>query len=499
MNDLFYTLWEGMNRKVVYISPHDLGHLEHHIREYTKKKTDEEICYVFYYHTNAYTNEEWTAQNIHVIRSPTDFEPYFLLHMLRDDPFSTHTDKVTDILALYDRIHIPFSEFESKPSTEDRRNYVEGQIRNVYKANLSRTTSIQSRLTKLRIDVGNTEIHDTLQTQLVDYVNTAIPKFSEWIDLAAFAAIYSFPHVSFIIPCLKTKTIVLEDVYYKNKQWYNSERKPLIIEDFDKDFEYRSFPKQKHVAIVEELAEDIPVEVMFLDYIYDFYNFGEFWDVVKHLLYAETKDLPLFHLSVNRISNIDYYFRHLGYKYPSPYVYKRNSLFHFNKVHISILQGGTRGIVDRFFTYRVNRLMNPEIREPLPFSYKLYLTRGSYGRSILGESQLIEDLQANQNFAILNGSESIAEIVYYFTHASLIIGAHSSLMKNMIWCTKNPIFIELTPVSRSPNPCFSGNASSLGFQTFYFICECDEKEQIQLHTEQRTALIELINTLSELN
>jgi len=496
MNDLFYTLWEGVNTKVVYISPRDLGHLEHHIREYSKKKAVEETCYVLYYHTRVYTNEEWAAQNIHVLRSPSDFEPYFLLHMLRHDSFSSHQDKIPDIIALYDRIHIPFSEFETKPSTEDRRNYVEGQIRSVYKSNLSRTTTIRTRLTKLRIDV---DIHDTLQTQLIEYVHTIIPTFSEWIDLAAFAAMYWFPYSSHILPCIRTKTIVLENVYYKNKQWYDSDRNPLVIEDFDKDFEYRSFPKQKHTGIGEEDAEDISVEVMFLDYIYDFYNFGEFWDVVKRLLYANQKGLPLFHLPVHRVSSIDYYFRNLGYTYPSQYVYKRNKLFHFQKVHVSIVQGGTRGVVDRFFTYRLNRLMNPEIREPLPFSYKLYLTRGSYKRGIIDEDTLIKDLQSKQNFVILNGSESLSEIMYYFTHASLIIGAHSSLMKNMIWSMKNPILIDIMPLSRSHTPDMCGNASSLGFQTFYFVCECDENEQIRFRADQRNALIELVNTLSYLN
>jgi len=485
-----------MNTKVVYISPRDLGHLEHHIREYSKKKAMEEICYILYYHTRVYTNETWKLQNIHVLRSPTDFEPYFLLHMLRHDPFTKHQDKVPDIIALYDRIHIPFSEFETKPSTEDRRNYVEGQIRNVYKGNLSRSSIIQTRLSKLGI---STDTHDTLQSQLIDFTNTAIPVFSEWIDLGTFAAMYWFPYSSNIMPCFRTKTIVFENVYYKNKQWYNSDRTPLIIEDFDKDFEYRSFPKLKHVDITGDEVENIQDEVVFLDYIYDFYNFGEFWDVVKRLLYANQKGLPLFHLSVHRVSNIDYYFRHLGYTYPSPYVYKRNKLFHFQKVHVSIIQGGARGIVDRFFTYRLNRLMNPEIREPLPFSYKLYLTRGSYKRGIIDEDTLINDLKSNQNFVILNGSEPLSEIIYYFTNASLIFGAHSSLIKNMIWSIKNPIVIDIMPLSRSHTPDMCGNATTLGFQTFYFVCECDEKEQIRFRADQRKAFIEFINTLSDLN
>lgn len=144
----------------------------------------------------------------------------------------------------------------------------------------------------------------------------------------------------------------------------------------------------------------------------------------------------------------------------------------------------------------MNKRMNPEFGTVNPTSYKLYLTRGGFGRSIRDEAPLIELLKEKYRFVILNGSESLAETIHYFSNATLILGAHGSLMKNMIWCLKNPVFIEMTPLTRSQNPCFVGNSSSVGFQTMYFICDCDEKEQLLLTEKQRTALIELVDTFA---
>jgi hypothetical protein len=262
---------------------------------------------------------------------------------------------------------------------------------------------------------------------------------------------------------------------------------------FENDFEYRSFPKQEHTDITHETPVEIPTDVLYLDYIYGFYNFGEFWDILKRLMYTETKHLPLFRLERNRVTDIDVYVRNFGFDFASQYPCKANTLYHFQTVHITSLHGGTRGIMDRFFTYRLNRVMNPEL--PVPFSYRLYLTRGTFGRSIVDEKLIIDFLKEKHNFVILNGSESRKETMYYFTNASLLLGAHGSLMKNKVWCAKNPIFVELTPLSRSGNPCFVANAVSQGLQSLYFICACDDKEQIHLRDDQRNALFELIDTL----
>jgi len=312
-------------------------------------------------------------------------------------------------------------------------------------------------------------------------------------------------------PTYSTKTIVLRDVYYKDKLWYDHDRKPLIIPEFEKDIEYQSYregtltwPKiHRTNEIWEDISndivdKDISVPILFLDYIYGFYNFGEFWDVMRRLLVAEPhiKKLPLFHIENNSVTGIEHYFHAAGFPFKPDYLSRANQLVHFKEVYINTILHGCRGMISQGFCYDMNKRMNPEFGTVNPNSYKLYLTRGVFGRSILDEASLIAVLKEKYGFVILNGSESLAETIYYFSNASIILGAHSSLMKNMVWCMKNPVFIEMTPLTRSNNPCFVGNSSSLGFQTMYFICDCDEKEQLLLTEKQRTALVELIDILT---
>ena len=67
-------------------------------------------------------------------------------------------------------------------------------------------------------------------------------------------------------------------------------------------------------------------------------------------------------------------------------------------------------------------------------------------------------------------------------------------MKNMIWSKKSPVFIELCPYTR--HDCFGSNSQECGFTTFFFVVNCDEKEQIELSHEQTKGLFELLDNLS---
>ncbi len=101
-------------------------------------------------------------------------------------------------------------------------------------------------------------------------------------------------------------------------------------------------------------------------------------------------------------------------------------------------------------------------------------------------------LKYKYNFIVLNGSETREETQFYFTNASIMLGVHGSLMKNMIWCQRNPIFIELAPYTRS-HFCFGGNAINTGLKTFYFNFDCDASEQITLTDAQLDGIFELLD------
>ena len=94
---------------------------------------------------------------------------------------------------------------------------------------------------------------------------------------------------------------------------------------------------------------------------------------------------------------------------------------------------------------------------------------------------------------VIDGTEKYEQMVHYWTNAVFVVGAHGSLFKNMIYCKKNPIFIELTP---DRHPCFYGNATHCNFGYFYINFKKDSKENIILSKEDLNMLIQLIECVA---
>mgnify|MGYP003329737595 CR=1 FL=1 len=65
----------------------------------------------------------------------------------------------------------------------------------------------------------------------------------------------------------------------------------------------------------EDLSKAIVIEdknIFFLDYMYGWYNFGEFWDCLIRLLYRkDISKYQILHCDRNRIYDINYYFNKL--------------------------------------------------------------------------------------------------------------------------------------------------------------------------------------------
>jgi hypothetical protein len=75
----------------------------------------------------------------------------------------------------------------------------------------------------------------------------------------------------------------------------------------------------------------------------------------------------------------------------------------------------------------------------------LYLSRSKntrLGRKVIDEEILLQYLK-DKNFIILNGDESLYEIIFLFSKAKFIFGLHGSLFLNAIYCNKNCKILEL--------------------------------------------------------
>jgi hypothetical protein len=443
---VFHILYRKNGVQVLYCSIENIHDYRHHI---IHRPQDGSVLYVFYFY-----KESVEISGVHSVRVDHDLTAYLAYLKSKHDRFSGRD--VGRILELYDILHSP----PAKPLHQE--SYVRAQIARI-------KDSIRSATCVPEIDCSD---------QLCSIMGS-IPDIDWSPD---FVDSYWFETSSRVYPTHPATTLTFHDVYYMNKQWYDSSKQPITIEEFQKDFEYCGF-KGKPEPIETWTVVDIS-EAVFLDYIYDFYNFGEFWDIVKRLL-ACTKNAPLFCVRSNRVTDFQYYIDRLGFA--CKYVYERDRLYHFDTVHICVLQGGSRGCIDRFDAYSFHRLLNPSIMDT---PYILYLSRGAFGRGLVDEEEILAKIP---NVTVINGSETREQLFHYFTNAILIFGVHGSLMKNMIWCRRSPVCIEICPHTR--HGCFMGNSLALGFRTLFCIVDCDEKERIRLSQKQKDALIELVKSL----
>ena len=445
--------------------------------------------------------------NIILLKSNIHFEMFFNLHELRHDYFYknkiTETDK---ILNIFNKISVPFDKYPNI-NMYSRRNWFTANLN----TDLNKSKEIMDIIKQL--DTENKIYNELIQNKpitdideykkLLEEINNFLIENincfqNETVNFKEYSNSYKFEQCNLINGNCIAKNIILENVYYINKCWFDKDKNPFIIEDFNNDFEYKDYRHHFEANITDitdmPIFQEINEEVMYLDYVYGFYNFGEFWDIVKRLLVSNEKNLPLFHLSDNRITNIGYYFDKLPFKFPTQYQKqeRNNKLYYFNKLHITtVSNAGCRGLIDNNLAYQFNKVLNPcQIIEK---SYNIYLARSNYGRSIQDENKIVDILKQKYNFIVLDGKEKLEDTIHYFTNAKIILGAHGSLMKNMIWSKKNPVLIELCPPTR--HDCFYGNAQKLQFLAFFILTDCNEKEELILNDEQIEALYNLLDNL----
>ena len=509
----FFIIYQYDGIIILYYSVKNLYDLEYKLKNFINQNIElNYTLYLIYSFEHEIQYDFIKDKQLFLIHSKTNYELFFHLHLLRHDYF--YQNKLNTILYdeqvlldIYDKINVPLENFKEhkKCHMYSRKdwlinNYKNSLIKRKNNIDIIHYLDVQDKIIPFISEnkkIETIEYYCDLLEEFDHLLKTNIPNFSVIMDFKEFANLYTFEKTDRIYGNFYSKNILLENVYYINKSWFDHDKKLLKIEDFEKDFEYREFNGHFSNQFKEitnlTVHQEIKEEVMFLDYVYGYYNFGEFWDVVKRLLVSKEKGLPLFHLSSERITNIQHYFHQLQFKYPTRYQTQENNkkLYYFHKINISTMVGMCRGHIDKFFAYHFNKILNLEKKTEK--NYHLYLARGSFGRSIQNENEIVDLLKEKYHFIVLNGSETLEETMHYFTNAKIILGAHGSLMKNMIWCKKNPVFIELSPYTR--HDCFGANSLNCGFTTFFFVTDCDEKEQIILNETQKQGLFELLDKL----
>lgn len=476
---------------IVYVHTTKNDLLLQQIKYYIQDKKNNTKLYLIYssdegefYFENEHINFYFTNLN---------FEQALLRHNYTKDRLASKLHNKLKFIDLYDKVSLPLEQIQQKLINIGR------EVNN----NIKRAIDITKEETYkdynlLPVDDFSLNIND-----FISFIKSILDS-SLSFNFKSFFEIYSIPIHFRLRDKVFYKTILFENIYYRNKGFYQKDGSFFNITCLNTDIEYSDYNKIQ-LKINKCNAIEVDEPVLFLDYIYDFYNFGEFWDITKRLIFFDKQEhVELYGLSKNKIQNIENYFSKFNINYPPKYSrdYKTfdeqsetniGSTYLFKKLYVSTINNTCRSALDPWVLFEMNKYFNPnKLNEK---NYILYLSRGKESRGMINEENLLRGLNIFSNFKVLNGNESFNEQQYYFTNAKLIIGVHGALQGNFVWNKNNFIFVELAPYQRCRQLSHFGDAYECGFKSIIIPCDADIEESIIMSKEHIEHVVDIVKTL----
>ena len=127
---------------------------------------------------------------------------------------------------------------------------------------------------------------------------------------------------------------------------------------------------------------------------------------------------------------------------------------------------------------------------PVPSDgFALFLDRSSVkSRNISNIDEVLRTIQGKFSQVItFTGSESVLEMLYLFSHAKLIVGAHGAMFVNTVFCCPGARIIEFCPSNRYVTNMVRMCKPSLDH--FFIPCEADATGTIAIDTSILTDLL----------
>ena len=216
----------------------------------------------------------------------------------------------------------------------------------------------------------------------------------------------------------------------------------------------------------EVLELSPPINYVYGHFYYNIYVYGHLWDTFQDVHKINSLKLSPNTLITPKltghVTDLPLHFELLGYNsssilpldlppesrraYKVPHLYYPSCSAYPSLVSAS----GAARLRSSYFT-----LQKPACRQ-----HKLYLRRPNDNRGVINDKEVSEYL-AEKGFTILDGTEGINSHVSLFRNASLLVGAHGALFKNLIFCNQSTSVLEFFPHNRV-NTCYEGSAKLLG-------------------------------------
>jgi len=177
----------------------------------------------------------------------------------------------------------------------------------------------------------------------------------------------------------------------------------------------------------------------------DFDCYGLLWWTVQQLRAFENFDVGskiLLRTGKTYVNNVDFHFERLGFNQirplqPNKSFYVKKLFYAPSKEHpCHFSQDGIHWIRKKYVWENPNIDLNKTTK-------KIFLSRNKYWRRFtLNEEGFFPFLRDN-GFKILDGTETQNEQIEHFRNAEIIIAPSGSMLKNTIFCDKNPLVIEI--------------------------------------------------------
>ena len=240
-------------------------------------------------------------------------------------------------------------------------------------------------------------------------------------------------------------------------------------------------PNEFEIKSVPEISDYI-----FAHHYHNNYVFGHFWDVLQDLQKIEDLNLLNAKLITPRITSHvnDLYFHLDLFNYPKENIvsldlpsndscnilYKIPTLYYPSPTAYpsQVSNIGLQYLRSKYF----------KLLEYNPPKTKLYLRRPNNKRSVVNDKEICEILQ-RKGFSIIDGTEGIRKHVNLFKNASMIIGGHGSLFRNMIFSDQNPIVYEFCPSNREDHN-FEGIGKTMNLDYNWIGCKADSNFNINI-------------------
>ena len=487
----FFYILNQPTKFIVYVHANKNDLLIQKINHFIQDKKNESIVNLVYSSDEGRIHFE--TEHVNFIYTELNFEQTLLRHNYNKDRLANKFNYKTDFIDLYDKVSLQHEQINQKLVN------IGVDVNNNIKRAIEITKNETFKDYKLLpLDDFSLDMKD-----FISFIKSIIES-SFCFDFKSFFETYSIPTHYRLLDRVFYKTVLLENVYYRNKGFYHKDGTFFNITPLNKDIEYSEYNKI-HLVIDKVNAIQVDEPVLFLDYIYDFYNFGEFWDITKRLMFFDMKEhVELYGLTRNKVLNIESYFSIFNIKYPPKYQrdYKTpdeqsetniGSTFFFKKLYLSTINNICRSALDPWVLFELNKHFNTNQLNDK--NYILYLSRGKESRGLTNEEFLLKELGVIPNFKFLNGDESFNEQQYYFTNAKLIIGVHGALQGNFVWNKNNCIFMELSPYQRCRQLSHFGDAYDCGFKSVIIPCNADVEESIILTKEQILQIVKIVKIL----